>query len=231
MDIGSRVLTQLASLIAVFLAAIIVITIHEFAHAFTSWRLGDKLPRFNKRLTLNPAWHIDIAGLIFMVSTGYISSVSSGFGWGNHVETSPKYYKDKQRGTILVGLAGPLASLILGILAMIPLAVLEQMSAAQRLQLPQLTAESLEYFLKYIIVFSFNLAFISLLPFNPFDGFMIWGKLIKPKTQFAILQYQSIIFTVFLFVILIVPGVFQTLINPVINIFQWSISNIVNLIL
>jgi Zn-dependent protease len=220
MDIGSKIVNQLILLGLVFLSACAVITIHEFVHAFASWKFGDKLPKFNKRLTLNPASHIDIVGLIFMMATG--------FGWGKSVETSPRNYKDKQKGTILVGLAGPLVSLILAILVLIPFYIIKQKSILGEF-VP--AGNYIEVFLQYIYNFSFNLAFISLLPINPFDGFMIWGKIIKPKIQFVILQYQSMIFTMFLLIILIMPDFLQVLISPVTGIFKWSIANIVSLIL
>ena len=223
MDIGFKILNQLILLGLVFISASAVVTIHEFAHAFVSWKLGDKLPKFNKRLTLNPSSHIDIVGIFFMMTTG--------FGWGKSVETSPRNYKDKQKGTILAGLAGSLVSLALAILVLIPISVLKQQSLANELKLSIPAATYLGAFLSYIARFSFNLAFISLLPINPFDGFMIWGKIIKPKIQFVILQYQSMIFTMLLLIILIIPDFLQALISPVTGIFEWSIGSIVRLIL
>jgi Zn-dependent protease len=232
MSIGLRIIEQLMVLAIILFAAVISITIHEFAHAFTSWRMGDNLPRFSGRLTLNPFSHIDIVGLIFMVSTCYISMgiMNTGFGWGKPVETSPKYYKDKQKGTILVGLSGPLTSFIFAILALIPYTIIQQKSLASTLN-PLVIV--LGTFLNYISVFSFNLALISLLPFRPFDGFMIWGKMINPKTQFIMLQFQNIIFSFFLLIILIpmTGQVLQNLINLITIIFTWSISNIVKLFL
>ena len=145
-----------------FLAAIIVVIVHEYAHAFTSWRLGDKLPKFNGRLTLGPRSHIDIVGILFMIH--------SGFGWGRPVETSPRHYKDKKKGTVLAGLSGPLLSLALAIIVQAILSVIKVKSLEGTYNLIGYADLYLKTFLGSISVFSFNLAVISLLPIHPYDG-------------------------------------------------------------
>lgn len=83
----------------IFLALIFVISIslHEYAHAWMSNRLGDPTPRLQGRLTPNPLVHIDPIGflLIFLI----------GFGWGRAVIVNPAYYKNTLRDELLVALA------------------------------------------------------------------------------------------------------------------------------
>lgn len=57
------------------------------------------------RLTLNPLKHLDILGTIMILI--------SGFGWAKPVPINPMYYKDRKKGTMLVGLAGPLSNILL----------------------------------------------------------------------------------------------------------------------
>ncbi len=202
-----------------FLAAVVVVTVHEYAHAFTSWRLGDKLPKFNRRLTLNPVSHTDIVGILFFMATS--------FGWGRPVEISPKHYKDKKKGVVLVGLSGPIASVMLAVAAAVLVKVL---SISGNLNLPIYILDYLSQFFSKIYLYSFNLAIISLIPMFPFDGFMVWGKIISPKGQFKLFQYQNLMLTIFLVIILISKDFIDIFIAPVRNIVGGSISGIIELI-
>jgi Zn-dependent protease len=89
-------------IILIYLVPVILISItfHEVSHAYCSHRLGDPTAKNMGRLTLNPLKHLDILGTIMILV--------SGFGWAKPVPINPMYYKDKKKGTMLVGLAGPL---------------------------------------------------------------------------------------------------------------------------
>ena len=79
-------------------AIIIGLSVHEFAHAFVSDRLGDPLPRAQGRVTLNPLRHIDPIGFVMLLLCG--------FGWGVPVQIDPRYYKKRRRDEALVAVAG-----------------------------------------------------------------------------------------------------------------------------
>ena len=61
----------LIELLASFLAVTVVLTLHEFAHAYVAYKCGDPTPKFNKRLTLNPLAHFDILGLVLFAFAGF----------------------------------------------------------------------------------------------------------------------------------------------------------------
>ena len=88
-------------------AIIIAFTFHEYAHAKVADKLGDKTPRFQGRLTLNPAKHIDPIGFILVLIMG--------FGWAKPVETNPSMFKDYYKDDLKVSLAGPMMNLLLSI--------------------------------------------------------------------------------------------------------------------
>ncbi|MBV4420060.1 site-2 protease family protein [Clostridium tyrobutyricum] len=94
---------------------LIGLTFHEYAHAFVADCLGDKTPKFQGRLTLNPFAHIDIIGFIMILLVG--------FGWAKPVETNPNAYRNRNRDDLKVSIAGPIANLIvafvLGLLAVL----------------------------------------------------------------------------------------------------------------
>jgi len=98
----STTIQDLAIRIPVFLLAL---TIHEFAHAWVAYRLGDPTARSQGRLTLNPLAHLDVIGTIAIVLIG--------FGWAKPVPVDARYFRQPRRDTILVSAAGPLSNLIL----------------------------------------------------------------------------------------------------------------------
>src|SRR5215471_20248019 len=73
------------------IALIISIAVHEFGHALVADRLGDRLPRHQGRVTLNPIAHIDIIGTIVMPLMIAFTGAPL-LGWGKPVQTNPAAY-------------------------------------------------------------------------------------------------------------------------------------------
>ncbi len=84
---------------------ILSLTLHEFAHAWTAYKLGDPTAKYSGRLSLNPFVHLDPIGLIMVLLVG--------FGWAKPVPVNPFYFKNPPFYTALVALAGPLSNLLL----------------------------------------------------------------------------------------------------------------------
>ena len=99
----------LLDMILIIPAMLVAFTFHEYAHALVADRLGDKTPRFQGRLTLNPLAHID--------PFGFIAVLVFGFGWAKPVQTNPSAYKDYRKDDLKVSLAGVTANLIVAIIA------------------------------------------------------------------------------------------------------------------
>ncbi len=85
--------------------ALLGLTLHEAAHAFVAWRLGDPTAKQLGRLTLNPLKHLDLFGtvMIFIVH----------FGWAKPVPVNPNHFRKPKRDMLLVALAGPATNFIL----------------------------------------------------------------------------------------------------------------------
>ncbi|MBU3143531.1 site-2 protease family protein [Clostridium sp. CF012] len=174
-------------------AILIAFTFHEYAHAITADRLGDKTPRFQGRLTLNPIAHIDLMGFILILVVG--------FGWAKPVETNPSAYKNYYKDDLKVSIAGPLANLALGFIFAILYVLLEKF----------LPLGDVYGIILAIIgsIGSLNclLFFLNLVPIPGFDGFHIVRDL-YPKFFYnlsdSILRYQFLIFM--LLILPILPG-------------------------
>jgi len=171
----------------------VAFTVHEFAHAFASFKLGDHTAKQDGRLTLNPMRHIDYMGFIFLLITG--------FGWAKPVMVNPSYYKNEQKGMALVALAGPLSNIILGIIGIILHFIF--------------ISESFVIVFFYFWMINFALCLFNLIPVPPLDGSKILGLFFKGEAYQAYLKHQFIGFI--LLMVIIFSGVFGIIINAVVT--------------
>ena len=88
----------LLELVARFLAAVIVLTLHEFAHAFVAWKCGDPTAKFSGRMSLNPMRHFDPLGMLLFALAG--------FGWAKPVPVNPGNFKKYRSGCFWTSAAG-----------------------------------------------------------------------------------------------------------------------------
>ena len=175
-------------------AILIAFTFHEYAHAITADRLGDKTPRFQGRLTLNPISHIDPLGFIMILIMN--------FGWAKPVQTNPSAYKNYYKDDLKVSVAGPIANLIIGFIFAILYIVF------QKTQLIDGALFSIiGDMLRITGYLNCMLFFLNLVPVPGFDGFHIVRDLF-PKFFYnlsdSFTRYQFLIFMVLILPIL--PG-------------------------
>ena len=175
-------------------AILVAFTFHEYAHAITADRLGDKTPRFQGRLTLNPVAHIDPVGFIMILIMG--------FGWAKPVQTNPSAYKNYYKDDLKVSLAGPLANLIVGFIFAFLSILFMKFSPIQG------GVNDIIATILYIIgQLNCMLFFLNLVPIPGFDGFHIVRDLF-PKFFYnlsdSIYRYQILLFMALLLPIL--PG-------------------------
>jgi len=162
------------------------LTIHEYAHGYVAYRLGDPTAKLAGRLTLNPLKHLDLMGtlavLIFRI------------GWAKPVPIDPYYFKNIKRDTILVSLAGPLSNFSLAFLSGLIL----------QLVTPNLPTNSffvliLRDFVLYNLIFC---AFNSL-PIPPLDGSKVLSYILSDKASLYYMQLERYGFFILLFIIFI----------------------------
>ena len=167
---------------------IIAMVIHEWAHARVAYALGDFTPKMMGRLTLNPAAHIDILGLVML----FIAH----FGWAKPVQINPYNFSNPRRDDILVSLAGPGANFAIAFLTLIFINIL------MKLGVP--ITEGAEMVFSMIILININFGIFNLLPIPPLDGSHVLKQLLPDEmaAQYEQLERYSFIF---LIIILMTP--------------------------
>lgn len=200
-----------------FIAVIVAITIHEFAHAWMANRLGDPTARLEGRLTLNPIKHLDPLGTLVMVVS--IFAAGMGFGWGRPVPVNPYNLKHKN-GDMWVSLAGPFSNFILALAIALVFALIPATIAS---------GWSLDFINLIRILISVNVALgiFNLLPIPPLDGSKVLFSLLPPgknEIRTFLERYSLIIFFFLIFFGLSILGQLSRFIVQII----WLLANLIN---
>lgn len=164
-----RILEFVLSLIAVFTA----IVLHEVAHGYVAWKLGDPTARSRGRLTLNPLAHVDLVGTVLVPVTLAILRLPL-FGWAKPVPINPSYFRNPLRGMLYVAIAGPGTNFTLALLATLVGRVLlalvpDSVLFATGTFGPNLV-RSLFFLLGIFVIYNILLGLFNMLPIPPLDG-------------------------------------------------------------
>ncbi len=173
---------NILELLALFLAIMLTIPVHEFAHAFVAVKCGDDTPKYSGRYTLNPLKHFDPVGLIMMALVR--------FGWAKPVPINPNNFKSQRRGVLLVSIAGPLSNLLIAFFTY-PILLLSIRFLPDLL----LFDDFIRIFFSVTIGLNVSLFLFNLLPIFPLDGFHILEACFKRDNSFLrfLRQYGSFI--------------------------------------
>ncbi len=187
-------------------ALLLCLSIHEYAHAYIAYRLGDRTQKAMGRLTLNPLAHIDIVGFICIALFG--------FGWGKPVMIDDRNFKNKAAGNALTAFAGPLSNIIMAIFFTIVLKVL----CITGVIIPTINSAVGSIILNMLVlIIQFNVVFaiFNLIPIPPFDGSRILYFFLPLKGREIMYKIEQYSFVIVLAVLM--TGVGSRLVSPIVN--------------
>jgi Zn-dependent protease len=159
------------------------LTIHEAAHAWTAYRLGDPTARTLGRVSLNPVVHVDLIGTIVLPILAAISHFPI-IGWAKPVPVNPRNFRNPRRDFVLVAAAGPISNLLQALVAAILLrgAVALAQGDAGGLLLNAL---------RMAVEINLLLAFFNLIPVPPLDGGNVLLGLLPPRAALGFSQIRQ----------------------------------------
>lgn len=203
-----------AQFVYLVISMVVALTIHELAHGWTAFQLGDDTAKRAGRLTLNPLKHLDPLGTLMILFAG--------FGWAKPVPFDP--YAVTRRtpaGVMIVAAAGPISNLLMAIVASIPFqtGLLNSALASGGLLLYA------RPFLATFIYLNLILLFFNLIPVSPLDGEKVLTYFLPPSGQATMARLRP--YGPMLLILLMVAGrgIFNVVIGtPVNQLFQLLVS-------
>ena len=192
-------------LICSVLSFVPAIVLHEVAHGFAAYKLGDPTAKNQGRLTLNPIKHIDTFGTVIL--PGMLMLLGGPvFGYAKPVPYDPRYFKDKRKGDLIVGLAGPAANFVMALFGAF-LAWILYPTMPTLLQISPYFFY-LDFFLALFVLINLFLMFFNLLPIPPLDGSSIFAVLLPERYLPKYYQIQRYALPIFFLIVFGLPYLF-----------------------
>lgn len=180
------------------------IIIHELAHGWVAYKMGDPTAKWLGRLTLDPRKHLDPFGSIALLIFG--------FGWARPVPVNFLNLRDLRKGLILVSAAGIIANIILAFASFLMMRITQQYDVS--------SLHTLLYFTARVNVM---LAAFNLIPIPPLDGSKILMGFLPGEYRYQLERLEP--YGMFIILGLLYLGV----LNPVISLFQAVIVYVIRL--
>lgn len=158
------------------IVVLLCISVHEAAHGFTAYKLGDNTAKWMGRISINPMRHLDPVGALCMLFFG--------FGWAKPVMVNAYNFKNRKRGMALVSLAGPVSNLLLAFVGVIILKLMVVFNVPY--------IKILNDFVQLLILLNIGLCVFNLIPIPPLDGSKIFLSLLPNKMYYDIMRYEHL---------------------------------------
>jgi len=147
------------------------VVIHEVAHGWVAYKMGDPTAKWAGRLSLNPLKHLDVIGTLMLFLAG--------FGWAKPVPVNINNIADRRKGLIFVSSAGILANILFAFGALLVYRLLHPPSIG--------LAAVIIHYVAYINI---TLAALNLIPIPPLDGSKILMGFVSERTQYRLARIE-----------------------------------------
>lgn len=200
----------LTNLLLSVVPALICITLHELAHGYVAYRLGDDTAKRAGRLTLNPLRHIDIMGLLMMIVFK--------FGWAKPVPVNMWKFKNPKKGMAITAAAGPIANLLIALVFLFLYGFL--------FALLHRPGRSLNWLLEMLYItayLSVALAIFNIIPIPPLDGSKVLFSCISGRSYTKLMYYERYGMIILLVLVLLLS---RTSLDPLSRAAYWVMDKL-----
>lgn len=193
---------NLTNIIYSFIVLFSAITVHEYAHGYVAYKLGDPTAKSMGRLTLNPLAHLDPLGALMLIFCH--------FGWAKPVPVNPYYFDEPKKDMVLVSIAGPLSNVLFAF-------VIATLYPFLLVFMPSLFGVSTFLGGLFFACISINISFavFNLIPFPPLDGSKILFSVLPNHIYNTFLTYER--YGTILLLLLSFSGILGRILDTVIN--------------
>lgn len=182
------------------------VIIHEVAHGWVAYRMGDPTAKWLGRLTLNPLKHLDPVGTLMLFLAG--------FGWAKPVPVNFNNISDKRKGLIFVSSAGIVANILFAFISLLFIRLFSTSSSG--------IAVILVY---YVVQINITLAALNLIPIPPLDGSKILMGIVSERTRYFLARLEPYGFFI------IIGFLYLGILDPLIGLFRWIIGTLIGILL
>jgi Zn-dependent protease len=186
------------------------VIIHEVAHGWVAYRMGDPTAKWSGRLTLNPLSHLDPIGTLMLFLAG--------FGWAKPVPVNFYNLTDKRKGLLFVSSAGVLANTLLAFFALLFIRLFSSSSSGIAVILVYKVCT-------YVAYINITLAALNLIPIPPLDGSKILLGITWKRTPYFLTRLEPYGFFV------IIGLLYLGILDPLIGLFRWIIGTLIGILI
>ena len=198
------------------LPIVLGVTLHEAAHGWVAWKLGDTAAFNQGRVTFNPIKHIDFFGTLVLPAILLLASGGKmSFGYAKPVPVNFWALAKPRRDMVLVALAGPGSNLILAVLAASFLRLVD--SAPDFMQ--SWLAESL----MMLLLFNLILCIFNMIPIPPLDGGRVAVGILPPAIAMQLERLERAGFGIILAGLFLLPWLGEQ-VGLDLNVFMWAVA-------
>jgi Zn-dependent protease len=211
---------QINQIVVMIVPLLFGVTIHEVAHGYVAYKMGDNTAMLAGRLSLNPVRHLDPVGSLILPLILKLTGSPVIFGYAKPVPVNFANFRDYRKGTICVSLAGVVANFILAVLSGILFQILAHFQWVWHASIFRPFIMDLYYMLGYSVVINSVLAVFNMIPIPPLDGSKLLAILlpVNLRIQYVRMERYGLIIIIFLLLTNSLNRVISFFIEPMFNI-------------